>query len=71
MPKVPYDSAVKMTQPQNDVTGDKYVAPENLLIAAANMHDMGRLFEGGGGRFGSLKGTGSRAKPGKSLKTRR
>ena len=38
-------------QPQNPVTGDQYVAPENVLIAASHMNEMGRLFEGSGGRF--------------------
>jgi len=70
MPKVPQNSAQAVDQPQNPLTGDKFVAPENLLVAAAHMNAMGRMFEGGGGKFASIKGSGSRAKPGKSLKAR-
>jgi hypothetical protein len=47
--KVPTSYMQDVAQPQNAVTSDKYVAPEQLLIAAANMDKMGRLFEGGPG----------------------
>jgi hypothetical protein len=70
MPKVPYSDTQEIAQPQNPVTGDKFVAPENLLMAASHMNSMGRMFDSGGGGFRSLKGTGSRAKPGKSLKAK-
>jgi hypothetical protein len=67
MPRVPYDPN-QVTQPQNPVTGEQYVAPENLLVAAAHMDNMGRLFEGGG-RFSGLKA--GKTKPSQSLKVRR
>ena len=68
MPRVP--DANFYDEP-NPVTGEKFVSPENVLVAAANMHDMGRLFEEGGGRFSGVKGKGSRGKPSTSLKARK
>ncbi len=68
MPRVPYTSE---ENPPNPVTGDQWVAPEQVLMAAAHMNDMGRLFEGGGGRFSSLKGIGAKSKPSHSLKVRK
>jgi len=68
MPKVPSDYARDITQEQSPVTGEKYVAPENLLIAAAHMNQMGRMFGEGGGGFRPPKS--GRAKPSKSLKVR-
>jgi len=44
--KVPTNYLQDAVQPQSAVTNEKYVAPEQLLIAAANMDKMGRLFEG-------------------------
>jgi hypothetical protein len=67
--KVPQNYIEQMASPQNPVTADNYVAPENLLVAAAHMNEMGRLFENGSGRFSGLRG--ARTKPGKSLKARR
>jgi len=67
--RVPYSDAQDIAQPKQAVTGEQFVAPENLLMAAAHMDGLGRLFSGsGGGRFGSLKGKGSRSKPSTSLK---
>ena len=63
MPRVP--DANYYNEP-NPVTGDKFVSPENVLIAAAGMHDMGRLFEQGGGRFAGVKA--GRSRPQQSLK---
>jgi hypothetical protein len=63
------DANMYDTEP-NPVTGDKFVSPENVLIAAAGMHDMGRLFEQGGGRFSGVKGKGSRGKPQTSMKAK-
>jgi hypothetical protein len=67
MPRVP--DANFYDEPQT-VTGEKFVAPENLLVAAANMHDMGRLFEQGGGRFAGVRGKGAKGRPSQSLKVR-
>jgi len=69
MPKVPQNYTQEAAQPQNPLTGDKYVAPENLLMAASHMNAMGRMFDQGGGGF-KFKGAGTRSKPGKSLKSR-
>jgi len=68
--RVPQSYMQDVVNPQNPITGDQYVAPENLLVAAAHMNEMGRLFEsGGGGRFSGLRG--AKTRPSQSLKPRR
>jgi hypothetical protein len=70
MPRVPQNYADQAVNPPNPVTGEQYVAPENVLVAAAHMNEMGRLFAtGGGGRFAGLRG--HKARPSQSLKVKR
>jgi hypothetical protein len=66
MPRVPDASG---QEEKNPITGDQFVAPENLLVAAAHMNDMGRLFEHSGhGKFAGLRG--HKARPMQSLKAK-
>jgi len=71
MPRVPQQNYLdEVSAPQSPLTGDKFVAPENLLVAATNMNDMGRLFQSGGaGKFAGARG--HKVKPGTSLKAKR
>jgi hypothetical protein len=57
MPQVPMLDPSQVTQ-EKGLMGGQGVTPEHVLMAAATMHDMGRLVESSGSKLGGAASGG-------------
>ena len=64
MPQVPMLDPSSVTQ-ERGLMGGEGLTPEHVLMAAATMHDMGRLIDGGEQRSLGFGGKGTIRMPGR------